>query len=65
MKHQVPWRRNRETRSGPNLPKRMKLCRARFAEQAIPRVRANSDYAGQAGFQVAKLHGANQSGDVR
>ena len=53
------------TRSGADLPKRVKFGWARFPEQAVPRVGANSDHAGQAGFEVAKLHGANQSSDVR
>src|SRR6516164_9774428 len=65
MEQQVPWRRNCMMPSGQDLPERVELGWARVSEQPVPCVRPNPHHAGQAGFEVAKFHRANQSREVR
>ncbi len=51
-------------RSGANLPEGMQFCRPRLPEEAVPRVGPKPHDAGKSSFQVAKFHGAHQSGEV-
>ena len=50
---------------GANLPKRMKFGGTRRSEELIPGIRTESGDAGEAGLYVAKLHRANQPGEIR
>ena len=50
--------------AGADLPERMQLLRPRRPEQAVPRLGADRHDAGQARFDVAKFHRAEQAGQV-
>ena len=51
-------------RSGANFPEEVQFCRPRLPEETVPRVGSKPDDAGKSSFQVAKFHGAHQSGEV-
>ena len=50
--------------AGANLPERMQLRRPRRPEQPVPRLGADPHDAGEARFEVAKSHRADQAGQV-
>src|SRR5262249_29091180 len=64
MEQQVPWRRNRMARSGPDLPERVEFGRARVPEQPIPCLGPDPHHAGKAGFELTKFPRANQPRQV-
>ena len=64
VEQQVARRRNRMARSGANLPERMQFRRPRRPKKPVPRVGPKPHDAGEVPFQVAKLHRAQQRGEV-
>src|SRR3984893_10431348 len=64
MEQQVPWRRNRMVLGATDLAERVEFGWARVPEQPLPRIGPDPHHAGKAGFEVAKLHCANQRWQV-
>jgi hypothetical protein len=58
MEQQIARGRDRVARPRPNLAEDMQLGRPRLSEHAVPGFGADPHHAGEAGLQVAKLHGA-------
>ncbi len=50
--------------AGPELPKGMQFRRPGLAEEPVPGIRSESRDTSEAGIDVAKLHRANQPGEV-
>jgi hypothetical protein len=65
VEQQVAGRRDRMALSGANLPERMQLRRARWPEQAVPRLGPDAHDAGQARFDVAEFNRPQQRAEVR
>ena len=60
VEQQVARRGNRMARSCSNLPERMKLRGPGWSKEPVPRVGPEAHDAGEARFQVAKLHCSQQ-----
>ena len=64
VEQQVARRGNRMARSGANLAERMQFRRPRRPKEPVPRVGSKPHDAGEAPFQVAKFHRAQQRGEI-
>ena len=64
VEKQIAWRGDRVARSCANLPERVEFGGPRRSKEAVPRVGPKAHDAGEAGFQVPKIHRAQQRGEV-
>ncbi len=64
VEQQVAWRGNRMARSCANFAEHVQFRRPRRAKEPVPRVGPKAKDAGEARFEVAKFHRAQQCGEV-